>query len=244
MTVFHRTSELSGFSLPLHHAYCAVGEAQQVFSRIERFLERELDFPVKGNPDFWRGEYETFGIDEARQLKEASARRALGARKVFILAARNVTSEAQNALLKTFEEPSADTLFFLVIPLEEILLPTVRSRLQFVFVESDSDTNGVREAEQFLSENIPARLARVQAMLAALEKEKEKREKDDSEEPLREKARIFAFLNAVERAAAQKIKAHPEALEEILGVKKYMRDRAPSLKLLLEHLALVLPRVE
>ena len=32
-----------------------------------------------------------------------------------------------------------------------------------------------------------------------------------------------------------------EALE-LLEVKKYSRDRAPSFKLLLEHLALVLPR--
>ena len=243
MTNAHLSADfLSDFSFPLHHAYCVVGETEQAFPRIERSLERELGFPVKGNPDFWRGEYETFGIDEARQLKEASTRHALGARKVFILAARGLTSEAQNALLKTFEEPAANTIFFLVVPSAEILLPTVRSRLQFVFVEPDSDANGAREAEQFLAETVPARLARMQAMLAALEKEKD--EKEDSDEPLREKARIFAFLDAVERAAAQKIKTHPEALEEILGVKKYMRDRAPSLKLLLEHLALVLPRME
>lgn len=236
-------NSLGGFSLPLHHAYCAVGEAKQIFPRIERFLERVLGFPVRGNPDFWHGEYETFGIDEARQLKEASARRALGARKVFILAARGLTSEAQNALLKTLEEPVADTIFFLVIPSAEILLSTVRSRLQFVLVELDGE-EVVQDARQFLAESIPARLARMQAMLAALEKEKEKREKEDSKEPLREKACVFSFVDAIERTAAKNIKAHPEALEEILGVKKYMRDRAPSLKLLLEHLALVLPRTE
>jgi len=234
-------SFLGGFSLPLHHAYCVVGETEQAFPRIERFLKSQLDFLVKGNPDFWRGEYETFGIDEARQLKEASARRALGARKVFILAARGLTSEAQNALLKTFEEPAGNTLFFLVVPSAETLFPTMRSRLQLVFVEPKSET-AASDARQFLAETVPARLARVQAMLAALEKEK--KEKEDSDEPLREKARIFAFVDAVERAAAKNIKAHPGALEEILGVKKYMRDRAPSLKLLLEHLALVLPQVE
>lgn len=234
-------SSLRGVSFPLHHAYCVAGEAEQVFSQIEGFLERELGFPVKGNPDFWRGEYENFGINEARQLKEASARRAFGARKVFILAARGLTSEAQNALLKTFEEPTADTLFFLVVPSAEILFSTLRSRLQMVFVESDSDANGARDADQFLAEKISARLARVQAMLAKLEKEKQERE--DGEEPLREKAQILCFLDALERAAAKNTQANAEALAEILDAKKYARDRAPSLKLLLEHLALVLPKV-
>ena len=55
------------------------------------------------------------------------------------------------------------------------------------------------------------------------------------------RARILAFLDAIEGAVAEKgSTASSTALAAILSVKRYSRDRAPSFKILLEHLALVL----
>jgi DNA polymerase-3 subunit delta' len=59
-----------------------------------------------------------------------------GAFKVFILeAAERMNDAAQNALLKTIEEPQPDTVFVLVSDNEEELLETVRSRCRVVRLE-------------------------------------------------------------------------------------------------------------
>jgi hypothetical protein len=76
-------------------------------------------------------------------------------------------------------------------------------------------------------------------MLKALEGEK--KEKEDSTKILTEKGKIFGFLDALERKLAKESVKNAKALLELLEVKKYSRDKAPSFKLLLEHLALVLP---
>lgn len=240
MVISHRNS-LPGLTLPLHHAYCITGEAEQTIPRILDFLKQELGFEARGNPDFWRGEYETLGIDEARSIAEASARRALGPRKIFIISARALTREAQNALLKTFEEPTPDTHFFLFVPSPALLFPTVRSRLCIISARIDMAADAVSAAGQFLAASLPARLAQTQNLLKELEREK--KEKEDRTEPLVAKGRIIQFLSALEAALAKDTKANAAALAEVLTAKKYARDRAPSLKLLLEHLALVLPKV-
>jgi len=46
--------------------------------------------------------------------------------------AQRLNSEAQNALLKTLEEPRSDTVIILIVPNEEVLLPTIVSRAQVV----------------------------------------------------------------------------------------------------------------
>jgi hypothetical protein len=78
-------------------------------------------------------------------------------------------------------------------------------------------------------------------MLKALEGEK--KEKEDSTDMLAEKGNIFTLLSALERKLGEDSVKNAVALSELLEVKKYSRDRAPSFKLLLEHLALVLPKL-
>ncbi|HSJ15458.1 MAG TPA: hypothetical protein VK939_13635 [Longimicrobiales bacterium] len=65
----------------------------------------------------------------------ASARPAMGARKVFVvgdaelLVPQEASPEAANALLKLLEEPPADSTLVLTASEPELLLPTIRSRL-------------------------------------------------------------------------------------------------------------------
>ena len=76
------------------------------------------------------------------RFHEAPAYRtpALGHSKVFIIdEAELLGSEAQNALLKTLEEPPANTYIILVTCQPQRLFPTIRSRCQHVaFVPLDS----------------------------------------------------------------------------------------------------------
>jgi DNA polymerase-3 subunit delta' len=83
-----------------------------------------------------------------------------GRRKVFIIEeADRMNDPAQNALLKTLEEPQPDTVFILITDKEEDLLETIRSRCRVVRLEAVSEerivqmllTEGVSESEAHLA---------------------------------------------------------------------------------------------
>jgi len=69
-------------------------------------------------------------VDQVRRLQERLALRPLEARrKVVLLApAEAMNPQAQNAFLKTLEEPPPDTVLLLVSASPDRLLPTLRSR--------------------------------------------------------------------------------------------------------------------
>ena len=226
-----------------HHAYGVTETNETVLTRLLSLLEKKEGLSTRGNPDFRLWQHEVMGVDEARELKSAAERKVVGEnRRVFIVSSRGITREAQNALLKMLEEPPVGTLFFLLVPSLDLLLPTLRSRLQILEVLSDVPDMDKQLVATFLEGTIPVRLATVQKMLKGLDQEK--KAKEGSTGQLSEKGHIMTFLISLERTLAEKDPALvAEALREVLLVKKYSRDRAASLKLLLEHLALVLPRI-
>jgi DNA polymerase-3 subunit delta' len=71
-------------------------------------------------------------VDQVRDVVERTGYRPFeGRRRVVIIDdADAMLSEAQNALLKTLEEPPASSMFVLVTSRPDELLPTVRSRCQ------------------------------------------------------------------------------------------------------------------
>lgn len=91
-------------------------------------LERSPDFhEVVPDPELAS---DALGIWSARQARQFLSLRsaANNFRIVFIEHAERLTPEAQNALLKTLEEPPAKSLLFLIATHSEDLLPTIRSR--------------------------------------------------------------------------------------------------------------------
>ena len=81
------------------------------------------------NPEVDKG-LKSIPVDEIRMVGELTARHAYegGYRVVTILRAEKMTPQAQNALLKTIEEPPPDTVFLLVTDAPELLLTTIVSR--------------------------------------------------------------------------------------------------------------------
>lgn len=78
------------------------------------------------------------GIDAIRKLKNYLLLQphSLRCKSVVILAADKMTPEAQNALLKTLEEPAADTFIFLEVSNPDLLLQTTISRCQLKMVKT------------------------------------------------------------------------------------------------------------
>lgn len=93
----------------------------------------------------------TLKIDQIRTLiQEATLRPYEGRRKVFILdQAETMTEQAQNALLKTLEEPPGATVLVLIAPEASALLPPIASRCsQIRFVPLPESTIAARLQDQ------------------------------------------------------------------------------------------------
>jgi DNA polymerase-3 subunit delta' len=76
------------------------------------------------------GEFGSIKIEQVREAIDAAAYRPFeGRRRVFLIEeAASLVAPAQNALLKTLEEPRPGSVFILITAMADSLLPTVRSR--------------------------------------------------------------------------------------------------------------------
>lgn len=96
--------------------------------------DKERKKAEKGQP-FERSR--NISVDQIRELQRRfSTRPTMGRNRVIIIdAADNLERAGANALLKSLEEPSANTYFFLVSHNPGSLLPTIRSRCQILRFE-------------------------------------------------------------------------------------------------------------
>mgnify|MGYP000878485662 FL=1 len=89
-------------------------------------------FKENTNPDFYEvvSEKASIGVDSIREMQNDVANRpSYGNHKVyFIDGAEKMTTQAQNCLLKTLEEPPEYTIILLSVTSFEALLPTIQSR--------------------------------------------------------------------------------------------------------------------
>lgn len=214
----------------LHHARLFEGMADDVLPHVYADAEVLLGSSYMGNPDFELIQTQRFGVDDARALALRAAQMPLGGAQLFVLVATTLTVEAQNALLKLLEEPGQFTYFVLVVPSREQLLPTVRSRLEFSGLYRSVDAVDA-DVGAFLGADLGERLEYVKTLSEA-----------------KDKVRTRAFLDALEfrvyRAHNEQASAASrQFLTELAFVRTYIFDRSASVKMLLEHLALAVPRV-
>ncbi|MDO8565114.1 MAG: hypothetical protein Q7R67_00605 [bacterium] len=204
----------------MHHAYLLVGSPEAAEEHLQAFLAPQ-GITLTGSPDFFVWKEALFGIDEARALSVAAARKAFVNKKIFFIAPEKLTHEAQNALLKTFEDPYPDTHFFLSVREEALVLPTLRSRMQTVHVKSSASDTKENEAEKFLSLSIADRLAFTKKFV-------------DQEK------NVSLFLDRL-LLLSRENKLPTETVKKIYNVRQVSDDRSTSARLILEHLAVVLP---
>lgn len=214
----------------LHHAYIVEGDQALGKEEVLSFCEKDLVGKISGNPDILFFEEELFGIDEVRRLKEFQIQKPLnGDHKVVLVSFSSTTAEAQNAFLKVLEEPSGGTVIFILVPSAHALLPTILSRSEIVKVGGEGKMSFGKE---FLEAVSSKRIS----LLEAVVKEK------NIDEALR-------LLDDIERILGDELanKSAPEialAIKEVFSARRFLRGRSPSIKMILEHLALVLPVIE
>lgn len=209
-----------------HHVFLIEGRHEDMKPALLSFLEEEFKIKAASNPDFRMEDFSSFGIDESRTLKAMQLVRAFteGAKKIFIVSAGNFTSEAQNSLLKIFEEPTPDTHFFILTPSVQFFLPTLLSRV--VCISENTREGNFEAVKKFLNEPYSKRLE------IALEMSK------DAPRAQRFIDELIRFYHG----KVERTKAELRTLELASKYRIYSHARAPSLKMMLEHLALVLPK--
>lgn len=93
---------------------------------------------------------QTISIDQVRDLQHQLSLKPHSAefKTGIILEAQRMTVEAQNALLKTLEEPPAHSILILTAPSTKSLLPTTGSRCQIVNLPAEIDLDVANEEHQ------------------------------------------------------------------------------------------------
>jgi hypothetical protein len=216
----------------LHHAYIVEGGmAHDVLAKISR-----MKISVVDNPDVTVRQSQSFGIDDARELRSRALIKPIsGSRQFFIIQTAKMTHEAQNALLKVLEEPTGFSVFFLLVPSADSLLSTLRSRAQTIRRNEHHPMSRV-DVKDFLGAEIKERIDMISELLPK------------SKEEERDIGGILNFLSEMELyislSPETKSKDLAKGLKALYRAKKYCTDKGASHKILLEQTAFLVPQIK
>ena len=209
----------------LFHAYIIGGTRESAREYIEALLA-----PFSADAHRLESEHVSFGIDDARALRAwQGLMPEVGKRKIHIVYADFMTEQAENALLKTLEEPTESTHIIFAIPKPEVLLPTLLSRVRVIMPNGKEGSS--LEAKKFLALGRGDRLAHIAKLV-------EKSDDDEAAAEVRE--RTLALMDSLERFLATDMQSNREKLELVLKFKKYLYIPGASSRMILETLALTI----
>jgi DNA polymerase-3 subunit delta' len=211
-----------------HHSYFLHSFKDSV-KELKEYLKEKFGIEHTQNPDFFYEKYDSLGIDESRAIKDLHLNRSFeeGKKRIFIIETSGITHEAQNSLLKIFEEPNEETHFFLIMPSIDLLLPTLRSRLMVLNEKNEKQNKDlIKEAESFLKLSKKEKVDYVDVLA--------KKISDDEATKLD----AMEFLAALELVLYKNLGPETQGLKAILKARNYLNDRSPSIKQLLEFVAL------
>jgi DNA polymerase III delta prime subunit len=116
--------------------------------RIERRIHPDVHFIEVG------GERKMISIEQIRDLVAAATMRPYeGRNKVFIIDPADALSPSgSNSLLKTLEEPARDTTFILLTRSPDLLLATIRSRAQSIYIGDERMRDRLQQIAAFESD--------------------------------------------------------------------------------------------
>lgn len=237
----------------LHHAYLIEGKKEEIIPDILKFLE-SIKIKTIGNPDFVQINQDSFKITNARILKIESIEKGISnnlptgqaGKKVYIISINSFLIDAQNTLLKMFEEPIENTLFFLIVPDIAIILPTLLSRFYLIKTKNE-DRNELKKAKEFINMSLSNRIIFIKDLVS------KKDEEDDLENIINDSTRTNAlkFLNAIEIVLHQKFLQEKNNtyidkvnyFEQIFKVREFLSMPGSSIKSLMESIALIIPKI-
>ena len=117
------------------------------------FIEKELAVhktSLNHHDIFLISDDEKVGVEQTKKVREHLTTKAYSApiRGVVIISAHKMSTDAQNSLLKTLEEPAKQTLILMGSKSEEDILPTVRSRCQIIYIGNISTASSYEDIKE------------------------------------------------------------------------------------------------
>ena len=211
----------------LHHAYIVSGSAEHGAGEVLAMLEAR-GVQNKGNPDLMPLSFPELLVDDVRErILPFASLKPLGERKYIVISFARANDASQNALLKAVEESLGNTVFFFCVDALGHILPTLRSRCVAVQSQRQKKEGDSDEAQEFLKESYEKRLARVDKMASYVSKNQDR-------------APVRAFVK--ELIVVGEKKFNPQTLRDLLEAERYLRLQGSSVKSILGHLAVSLPR--
>lgn len=223
------------FPEKFYHAYLVEGDPTVTHLNLKDYL-MSLESFRPDNTDIFIETYDALDMDQSGVIKEwHTLASSSGGSRLCIIGTKNINREAEQSLLKILEEPGEKTHFFIVVPDVSVVLPTILSRCHTIKIaKMDKYESWVAK---YLSSNPSGRLDMVGSLI---------KEFDDVEgsAALRHEAKLI--LNSLEIYLFKKYKKDPkdnaklsDTIEEIIKLKKYLRNPGSSVKMILEHVSLV-----
>lgn len=221
----------------LYHSYIVEGDPLSTPKVLLTHLETRKDIG-KNNPDILFLQFDSLTITDAGQIKDWHSIKGISDKKrICIVSAKFINREAEQSLLKIIEEPHEGTHFFLIVPTASLLLDTILSRTHVVKMPESVDSEQSKFAQKFIASSVPSRLTLVSQMLD---------EYKDNETSGGVRFYATNLINHIEVDVFKHF--HSGAKDEktifILGelqkARGYLSTPGASVKMILEHIALVL----
>ena len=222
----------------LYHSYIVEGDPKTTVFALRDFLINK-GYIASNNPDLFIEVYDSFNISNSEKLKEwHSQKKTTEDKRVCIIGANFINREAERTLLKIIEEHTLGTHFFIVVPNASILLDTIRSRVHII--NTINPLNSIKElseeAYEFILMKPKDRIDFVSKVI--------KDYKNSSSSELR----YFTtnLINEIEKQLFENFKKDKYSkilkfkLNELENNKNFLNSPGCSVKMILEHLALVL----
>jgi DNA polymerase III delta prime subunit len=219
------------------HFYIISGNTEKNKIEVFSFLENDLNLSVRANPDVHQFSGLQLLISDARKIKSINSRtkNSDDSFRIFIIDVKKVDKESQNALLKTLEEPSHNTIFFLLLPSTDFILDTIISRGRVI---KGYENDGSKRAVEFLKSSYIKR----DKIVIKISK--------FSKEPTEVREDYLSFLSEIEieilenrNVYLQKISIEDfsDMYKKFLDLKKQAGQRGSSLKYIMTFLAIDIP---
>lgn len=225
------------FPKNLYHSYIVEGDGNDIAIELLRFLEDRGE--IENNSlDVLSQSYESFNIENSLEIKNWHSQLGIGGgKKICIITTNFINREAEQTLLKIIEEPGVNTHFFIIVPDSSVLLPTIISRTHVVKIEQQKDIEIERRVINFIKLDAKERIDEVAIII-----------KENKDEENSGKLRHYAtlFINELENIFYKRFKENinDEKIKFILGELKksrgYLSTPGASVKMILEHLALII----
>jgi hypothetical protein len=225
------------FPTNLYHSYVIEDNPIEIVYSLRLFLE-EQGHVNKNSPDVLLNLYDSFSVQDSQMIKEWYFNKPTdGKKKICIIGTKFINREAEQTLLKIIEEPTPNTHFFIVVPDSSLLLGTILSRVHLIKNIKKNNDSDDKVSEEFLKFTQNKRIEYVADVI---------KEFKDNENSGGLRFKAISLINGLERIIYKKWKKDINnendkfVLEELKNCRGYLSIPGASVKMILEHIALVL----